>query len=773
MTEKNKTYQSAMNAGHTAAWKQDWEQAASYYQQALNISPGDAAALNSLGLAYFELNNFDRSLACYRDAAEAAPDDPLPWERIARIQNLLGHTGESLKVRQKAADLYYKRKEIEKAIECWTEILILKPDHLLTRSRLATVFEKQGKKNESVAEYLAVASILQQAGEARRAAQVVDYCLQLQAQHPDALNALARLRSNQPLPKPTPPVQPSPAAETPLPGAHLSTLFPPPAPKPIEEAHQKALAHLAGAIFSQAGEAPDETGTDRAKMGSISRDAAPFSASRTRDGKIPYYLARAIDAQTRADDRQTLAELERAVSAGMDHPAAYFLIGLILSQNEQGKAINNLQKSASHPEFTLGAFLLLGQTFFALEKYGESVKAYLQALGTADAQAAPVEKAEEIQRFYETFIEEHTRGGEPEKDKELCQIIETHLNRPDLPSYLASVRRQATGTSGRYYPPLAQILLQTGSGQLFEGISRVQELLERNQPAYALEEAYFLLGQSPAYLPLHMLIAEILYRQGKTQDALSKYILVANLYSLRGEAAQAVRTLEQVLRLEPLNLAVRNQLVALLSAQGNIPGAVEHLIQTAKIQYQLAELVQANEAYSKAIRLVYQHKLRRALLVELLHNKADIDLQMLELRQAAHTYEQIRTIEPGDASARRKLIELQFRLGQEEAALAEADSFLAYLESSANDEATLQFLQQLVEDHPDRLDIRKRLAGYLVKLGNTSAAVEQLDFVADSLLTAGDIQAALAVLKSIIALNPENVSDYQQAYAQLSRKTNL
>jgi len=83
MTGQEEVFRKFMSEGHSAAWDQDWEKAVVAYQSALDEIPDDPKALNSLGMVLFELQRLDESLQAYQLAARAAPDDPLPHERIA------------------------------------------------------------------------------------------------------------------------------------------------------------------------------------------------------------------------------------------------------------------------------------------------------------------------------------------------------------------------------------------------------------------------------------------------------------------------------------------------------------------------------------------------------------------------------------------------------------------------------------------------------------------------------------------------------------------
>ena len=107
--------------------------------------------------------------------------------------------------REAAGELYVRRKDAEKALECWSHVGRLAPESLATRSRLALTHERMGRRREAVHEYLAVSSILQRAGKPERGIEAVQRALALIPGNPEASHALRLLREGRPLPPAAPP----------------------------------------------------------------------------------------------------------------------------------------------------------------------------------------------------------------------------------------------------------------------------------------------------------------------------------------------------------------------------------------------------------------------------------------------------------------------------------------------------------------------------------------------------------------------------------------
>ncbi|MEA4908154.1 MAG: tetratricopeptide repeat protein [Chloroflexi bacterium] len=769
MTGNQQAFQKAMNQGHSAAWDQNWEKATDYYRQALQEFPNNPNALNSLGLALFELQQYEESLVCYHKAAQLSTNDPMPLEKMARIYERLGQLPEAFKTSTEAAELYLKGRDANKAIENWLRALSLNPDHLPVHTRLAMVYERLGRKDEAASEYLAAASLLQRMGNLTKAAQIVDYVLQFAPHNAEAKQAVTMLRNKQLLPKParprggTGPVRMAEVRQLEQQADAENSMM-----DPIAEARKRALVQLAELLFEQAEDEAPSGQVNRRGFTSLTRGTGGLSLSRAERTRVLLYLGQAIESQTQGQNNQSAEELERAVEAGLSHPAAYFDLGMLLQQSNTQKAMGYLQKSVKHPDFSLPSYLLMAQIYQQEDNLSSAASCYLQALRLADSETVPKDQVDELLQLYEPVIEAQSRQTDEAALKRLCDNVSSELLRNDWRTYLYTARQNLPAQPQGAPPlPLAEMLLETSSHQVVEMLAHVRQLASQNHLPSAVEEAFYALQFAPTYLPLHTQVAELLMKEGRTQEAVTKFLLVGELYSLRGEAAQAVRLLNRVSQLAPMDLSVRHRLIEVLIDQGRTDDAIRQYMSLADVYYHLAELNMARQTYAAALRVAQQGRSDRNLTLSILYKIADIDQQRLDWRQAVRIFEQIRTLEPEDPEARTRLVELNFRLNQESAGLAEIESFTALLENSGKRQQAIDFLANLIPERPEMLELHKRLADLYIRDKQIPQAVLQLDTIADALLSAGNRPAAIAILQAIIRLNPSNVAEYQQALTQL------
>jgi tetratricopeptide (TPR) repeat protein len=218
-----------------------------------------------------------------------------------------------------------------------------------------------------------------------------------------------------------------------------------------------------------------------------------------------------------------------------------------------------------------------------------------------------------------------------------------------------------------------------------------------------------------------------------------------------------------------MDLSVRQRLIEALTSEGQMEQAIQQTMEMADIYTRLADFDQARQTFLAALKISQLTHTERAWGVEILNKVADIDMQRLDWRQAVRIFEQIRTLEPGDGAARRQLIDLNFRLNQDAAALAELDSFTNHLENNHNRLGAIEFINDLLKEQGNRLDLRQRLAEQYQRDCQVIQAVAVLDAVADEMLDLGQKENALNVMANIIAMNPPNVQDYQKALEKLRK----
>jgi tetratricopeptide (TPR) repeat protein len=286
-------------------------------------------------------------------------------------------------------------------------------------------------------------------------------------------------------------------------------------------------------------------------------------------------------------------------------------------------------------------------------------------------------------------------------------------------------------------------------------------------PYIALEECYRAIEVASTYLPLHLRLAEIFAYQGKVEEAVSKYAAVADAYLMRHNPGKAILVYRRALLVAPMNVSIRERLIKLLIDHDEIDLALEECLALSEAYYRLARVDEALEKYEEALLLVPRTAVATDWEVRILHRVADLHVQRVRWKRAVAIYEKIRELSPGDEEARLRLVDLRYRLGQEDIALAELDSLIVHYGKEREFQKIIKTLRELVDSRPQDIPLRSRLSRIYVEAGMQQEAIAELDTLGELQLEAGLKRDTINTLRTIISLKPRHKEGYTQLLQEL------
>jgi tetratricopeptide (TPR) repeat protein len=736
-------YEESLRRGAARAWEQRWEEAIAAYREALAEFPDEPDALNGLGMALAGAGRPEEALPVLQRAADLVGENPVMQEHLAQVLERLGRLQEAAQAYLRAADLYVRQQAHSLAVERWKDAIRADPACIPAHINLLRGYLGQQKPREAIAEYIALATIYRDQGETEKALELCQYALKLDPRHPDVLRLMDTLRYGIPTTVGTGPLEAfreEPPKALPEEGS------------PVETARRAALAQLAEVVFE---EVPPQTG--------------PLIFRPLSKREMDTLISRAIDAQARGDVDEAIACYEEVLRGGVIEPAVNFNLGLLYQQKlEFDKAIAQFQQSASSSQYRLGSLFALGECYRALGRIDEALTQFLEVLKIVDLSTIRQEQADDLIRLYDELAHTYAARGEREQAVEFINTLITFLSARGWEDKVHQARQRLDLLS-REGPvlSLAEILTVPGSERVIQSIGLAQEYLRRDMVRAAMDELMSAVERAPTLLPVHRQIGETLVAMGRTEQAVGKFLAIADTYRVRGNFSQGVAMYERVLRLAPMNITARLKLIELLVSLGEIDRALEHYLALGDAHYQMAQLDQAREKYNEALQLAPRGSPERRWEVKFLHRIGDIDLQRVEWRRAVSVYERIRNLAPDDEKARFTLMDLYERLGRPDRALAELDGLLQHYVQSGKAQKALPILERRVQEKPDAIPLRARLAQMYLNAGRKEDALRELDILGDLQLQAGRVQEAIATLQVILRLRPPNAEAYYELLAQL------
>ncbi len=104
--------------------------------------------------------------------------------------------------------------------------------------------------------------------------------------------------------------------------------------------------------------------------------------------------------------------------------------------------------------------------------------------------------------------------------------------------------------------------------QVLQSMQDIQRDIDHGLLTPATEECLKIINIAPQYLDIHQVLCEIYVRQGRVEQAVTKYGILIDTYVVNGRIDDAIATYRRILQLEPNNLTYRVRLINLLATHG-------------------------------------------------------------------------------------------------------------------------------------------------------------------------------------------------------------
>jgi tetratricopeptide (TPR) repeat protein len=736
-------FEAAVKSAHSFAWEKRWQKAIEQYELATAEFPNDLTARSGLAFAYYKGERLREALREYRRVCELKPDDPTPRLKLAEVLVQLGRTSDASEAWSDLAGVYTQLKDLGRAEEAWREAIRLQPGNKRAHLKLAEASAHKADNVEAAKEYVTLARLCHEDDDLQEAAGYCQRALSLDGGNRAARTLLERLASEGDIDISTSGLV-----------SWREELG------PVDEAIQAALATLAEALLGEG---------DLAQQGELVGDGEETEASASVPlEEVAALLGKAIDAHSRGRVEEALDLYEETVER-VSLPEVVFSMGLLnkaLSRFDEAAEL--LRRSAKVREYRLASRLGLGQCAWAQGKTDDAMDHFLEALRTIDLEILGQQRSEDVTHAYENIVASEWGRGDGRRAELLIHSMMALLTGSGWKQKIKEARRKLDSvTEDGVVPILPEVLDVPGGGEVVDLMVHSRECLEKGMPFTALEECYRAIRLAPTYLPLHMRLAEVFAQQGKAEEAVSKYSAVADAYLLRDNPRRAMEVYRRALVAAPMGISVREKLIDLLIDHGETELALSEYLALGESYYRLARVDAAMDTYKQALKLVRRERVNADWQARILHRVADLHVQRVRWKEALATYEQIVDISPEDEQARFRLVELRYKLGQQERALADVDEIIVHYGRRKEFDKILGTLKELVASNPKDVSLRSRLGRVYVELGMKGEAIAELDTLGELQLEAGRKREAIETLRTIISLEPDEKAGYTQLLREL------
>ncbi len=261
--------------------------------------------------------------------------------------------------------------------------------------------------------------------------------------------------------------------------------------------------------------------------------------------------------------------------------------------------------------------------------------------------------------------------------------------------------------------------------QVVQSIQDIQRYIDHGLLTPATEECLRVIDLAPQYLDIHQVLCEIYIRQGKVDQAITKYAILIDTYVVNGRIDDAIATYRRILQLEPNNLTYRVRLINLLATQGNKEDllrerslAAESYLRLGYMDRALTELEQALQESPTSVTT----RLNYALALQKLGRS----------QQAVAEYQRVLQVDPRNISALvRWHIAMVTGIGTARATTLEVLTRIRWQlrgEGQRNNETVVREYTQAAETYPNNFDVRFALGQIYQQSGSFDQALDAYQY---------------------------------------------
>ncbi len=757
MAGDQRKFQTAMIHGDRFSEQGNWQQAMKAYRFALAEFPNNAPAIIGFGRAALSAGQSDLARRAFVQSLKINPTNLDALNHMGDLQERTGQLDAAAETYLRMGNVYASRNKLDTAIDFWTRSTKLIAGHVDAHRRLAEGFSRQGKTRIAAREFLTVAAIFQRRGDAVQTANYLEVAAELLPKDPGIIAAEEALRAGEAIQAhkisdTPPPEEPEDVFEISDESSEddlfdLDDLFiadEPAAPEQqpagglVESARQKALGELANLIFED------------------------------NDDPNAIIIMQAVDMQSRNDRQGAIKLYHQAIDSGSEQPAIYFNLGLLYrEQGQLSEAAENLDVAVTDQDFAASANFSLGETYFAINDFDLAVRHFVDALSAIDLQTVSGNRYYNLAQTYNTYADNFLSRNASDKIKIFISSVQNFFAGSSWEGKVYDARARMNSLSeDDNTMSLAEYLETPETEVMVNTLSATTDYIKQNFLLTASEECLRAIQKVPSFLPLHARLAEIMLKQDRTDDAITKYLFISKVYQMRNQADQAISIYHKILKLAPMDVTVRAKLIDMYTSYNKIEEALEQYLVLANSYYQLAQVDRAIEKYNEAIRLSASLDNANGWKIEALTRIADIYNQRFDWAGATTAFEELYTLTPSDSQIMRQLVELYYKQVRKPEAVAILDDLLDIYQRQSPT-AGLDLLRDLVSLYPDDMSLRQRLAVAYAQNDRTKDAISEYDTLGEMQLEVGQRDQAIQTIQAIINLGPDDVEGYHRLLSQI------
>ena len=629
----------AMEQSRDATRQGRWDEALKNAVRALQEYPQDADARTAAAVALFNSGKLDKALQIFEELHKSDPENTFFLGYIAQCHERTGNSNDAVKTLKAIADLHQAQRRTVKVVETLRELLRLRPELDDERLRLARMLQEANAGREAAAEYMFLSRRLLEQGRLDDAAQGAERAHSLDGGSREAKELIASIREAMAR---AANADPSAARGSPaeqklgsselranlggMTGALRSQQFT--AEKLVADAVAKqeagdavaAISAYARAIemgleradvFYSLGLLYQEQGNQAAAVPLLTRAAndseyalsAHFALGTAYQalGKLPQ-AANEYEQTIRLVDLESIGKAEADDLIAMYESAAsiYSQIGDIARAGSLYSTLASFLQSKRWGKDRAAEF-----TQKARELSERNMFAKLRTMGTGAL--TPQAQTESVAPVMDESMPQGWGKIRPITDflrADKVDFEEVSHNRAAIaftPNAPLKDFSQLPPVAEPAFAPATPLDTSGVGEELTRWVMISGKYLDQGLIEASLDACHEVIRMNVDYLPIHLRMGEVYERQGRPEEALTKYQLLIDTFRVRGEPERAIDVYFRFINLAPDTVNARSKLADLLKNAGRTGEAADQLAQVASTYFRLGQTNKALEEYRRLL----------------------------------------------------------------------------------------------------------------------------------------------------------------------------
>lgn len=339
-------------------------------------------------------------------------------------------------------------------------------------------------------------------------------------------------------------------------------------------------------------------------------------------------------------------------------------------------------------------------------------------------------------------------------------------------------------------------------GDLYVRAGRIQEAIENfSRIAESYRESGFYLKAiamlkkisklDPTNIDTAMKLANLYSQQGLLVEARQQYLQVADAYARAGQTRKALEAYQKIADLDPTNTSVRMKLGEIYAREGLRDQAHDAFVMAGAEFMRRGDAEQALNANLKALSVnpdsrqalmaiasIYTQKGQPERAINILcdafeKNPGDVELltilgrTYLEAGWMDEAEKTFLSLVELDRNRYHYLLEVGRRflqMGDLDRAAEQVDGCLEVLIAKREEDKAIDFLRRILDRDMNHIGALKRLAQIFMRIREDHNLIATLNSLAEAALRKGDEQEAVAALRELIRLEPDEPLHRQRLY---------